>query len=403
MQSQSRHFYTRFADSWKKDEERISLLRYDPEVSTFDNAILLPLRRRKDLPCKAFEGGVANDKCRFITGVQRSKKNYQLPFACNKGYSVSEKRYIDEDVVFGGVIFGHFGHVIIDSCTRLWHYARHHNDGKKRVFLTTPETDFKYGRFFDIAGMDWEIVTEPTQYRSVTIPDEAFFSGDTGSAIWLEWWNFLKKKAYQAANHSDLPEKIYMTRTKFSGNDGINEEYYEKYYQNLGYKVISPEKLPLDEQICIISHTKSIVCTMGTLAHMLVFAEDGTDVTLLLRAPSTLMRSQITINLLRRLNWRCVEATINPLPASQSNGAFLYAPTPEFKEYCHDFGLPEPPECKITPEMTVAYFKKWTDNYSKLLSWSYVQKATAIDFLESLSYFLTGTEINRETYKNYQQ
>ena len=401
MNNTNRHFYTRFNDIWESELKKIIPIETKPDIREIDNAVLLPLRRRKDLQVKAFEGGVVNNRGQFVSGVQRSKRNFQLPFSCNKGYRVDNARYVDEKTVFGGVIFGHFGHVLIDTCSRLWHFAENPDDGLKRVFVSTPETTFKYGKLFDLSGMVWKIIEEPTRFREVVVPGEAFFSNDRGSKTWLEWWGFLKKKALQIANHGQFYDKIYLTRTQFAGNDGINEEFYENYWQKLGYTVISPEKLPLEEQICLISHAKSVVCTMGTLAHMLVFAQDGIDVTLLLRSPSTIMRGQMAINTLRRFNWRCVEATINPLPTSQSNGVFFYAPTPQFREFCAENDLPQPEDFAPTPEMTEAYLRKWVANYSKMLSWHYIQKTPCVDFLAALSYFLTGTDIDKKAYADH--
>ena len=394
-------FYTRFNNSWEVEFNRIIYPENSPSVRSFNNAVLLPLRRRKDMHVKAFEGGVINDRGKFVAGVQRSRKNFHLTFSCNQGYKVENARYVDEKVVFGGVIFGHFGHTLIDTCTRLWHFAENHNDGLKRVFVATPDTRFKYGKIFDLAGMDWEIVEEPTRFREVVVPDEACWSNDRGHPVWLEWWDFLAKRALETAKKGPYYDKIYLTRTQFAGNDGINEEFYEKYYEKLGFKVISPEKLPIEEQINTISHAKQIVSTMGTLTHLLVFARADADVTILLREPSTVMRSQLIINKIKGFKWRCIEATINPLPTSQSNGTFLYGPTPQFREYCNAVGLPQPPEFKFSSDMVVEYLRKWTNNYSKMLSWGYVQKTPCVDFLASLSYLLTGSEIDKKAYTDY--
>jgi len=398
MQATKKHFYTRYALQWEKALLKAIPLESRPNTSVFDHAYILPLRRRRDLKCNAFEGGVVTDKQNFVTGVQRSRKHYDLNFACTKGYRIENARYINEKVVFGGVLYGHFGHVIIDSCTRLWHYAENNADGLKRVFIQTPDTKFCYGRFFDLAGMEWEIIEESTQFREVVVPEEAYWSFDRGKPAWLEWWDFLKKKALKTSNLKPSCKKIYLTRTNFHAKDGINEIYYENYYKSLGYAVISPEQLPLEDQICIIAQATHIVCTMGTLAHMLVFANDGTDVTLLLRSPSSVMPAQLTINQLRRFHWRCVEATLNPLPVSQSNGTFLYGPTPFFREYCKDYDLPEPPEYTFPPEMIVEYLRKWAENYKKPICWDYIKNFPCFDFLASLNYFFTGEELDKETY-----
>lgn len=44
--------------------------------------------------------------------------------------------YLNENVVFGGVIVGHFGHFILESMGRLWYLLKHDTLNTRIVFTT---------------------------------------------------------------------------------------------------------------------------------------------------------------------------------------------------------------------------------------------------------------------------
>ena len=298
----------------------------------------------------------------------------------------------DERVVFGGVIYGHFGHQIIDGFTRLWHFARHHEEGLKYVFVLQPGANPRHAQaFFALAGLDnYEIITAPMRFKEVICPEEAFFSGGGANPTWLEWFDHIAANVGAGEN---LPDKIYLTRTQWKANDGVGEEYFEEFFKNQGYTVVAPETLPLAEQVRHIAHASHIACTMGTMAHLLTFARRGTDVTILLRSPSSIMPAQLNICEVRGLNWRMVDATSNPLPTSQSNGMFVYWPTRQFYRWCKENGLSAltPRRIGMDEEENLAlYLSRWTERFSDPANFKYIESRTARDFVDSLRTFFEG-------------
>ena len=219
-----------------------------------------------------------------------------------------------------------------------------------------------------------------TQFPEVIIPDEAYRTGDGGNPAWLEWFGYVMKKA---GKHFDT-DKIYLTRTQWPAGDGVGEEYYERFFESEGYKVIAPEKLSLADQIRYISGATHIACTMGTMAHMLPFARPDADVTILLRSPSSIMPAQLTINRLKGFKWRMIDATCNPLPTGQSNGCFLYAPTDGFCEWS------KTEKNKICDNLLVRYLKIWAKRFSDPVNYRYINNRTMKDAVDSLTKYFEG-------------
>lgn len=387
-----RLFYSEYEKNWKATLDSLRTLP-EPKVKAVKRGILLPLKKRSDCDpdMNVYEGGVCGPDFSFVAGLERNSRAPLYNLACKKSYVTVGLDVRQEKVVFGGVIFGHFGHEILDGMTRLWHYARHHDDGLKRVFVLQPGASSTHAeKFFKLAGMDYEILKSPTQFQEVIVPDEVFHTGEGGNKIWLEWFDYLKAKV----KYDDTPEKVYLTRTQWPANDGVGEEYYERYFQSEGYKAIAPEKIPLADQIRYIYNATHIVTTMGTMAHMLAFARPDADVTILLRSPSSMMPAQLIINKMRGYKWCMIDATRNPLPTGQSNGCFLYALTGYFCKWARDAGK------KIVPRPFVfnvdetdnffAYLQKWANRFSDPANLRYIKNKTAKDFVDSLTKYFEG-------------
>lgn len=386
-------FYSEHAQKWQAALDAVQTLPA-PGVRTVPRGILLPLQKRDDCApdLNCYQGGVAGPDFAFVAGVERKAGAPLYNLACKKSYVAVGVDVRHERVVFGGVIYGHFGHEIIDGMTRLWHYARNHADGLKRVFVVQPGASTKHAEaFFHLAGMEYEIITQPTQFAEVIVPDEAYRTGDGGNTAWLEWFNFIKARCGTPAQSG----RLYLTRRKFKADDGVGEEYFEEFFRTQGYEVVAPERLPLDEQIRRIAGATHIATTMGTMAHMLAFARPGADVTILLRSPASVMPAQLGINKLRGFDWRMIDGTRNPLPTGQSNGCFLYWPTRGFYEWAKK-GLCL--KSVLTPRrigldedaLLLAYFEKWARRFSDPLNYKYIKNRTMKDVVDSLKHYFEG-------------
>ena len=91
----------------------------------------------------------------------------------------------------------------------------------------------------------------------------------------------------------------------------INEKYFEDFFVAKGYDVISPEELSLTEQISLVSGAEKIACTLGTLAHWLLFCRPNTEITVLTRVDYTVLPPQCLINEAKQADWHIVDVSMN--------------------------------------------------------------------------------------------
>lgn len=404
-------FYTEYAPKWEKAVQAARVLDTELEAREYDNAILLPLRRRKESPASAYngwhEGGVCSGEHTFLAGLARKYPVADVNWGCIKGYSPSKTVYRDETVVFGGVLIDHFGHNLVDCLSRMWYFAKNTDTPYKFVFLMMTNHKKYVKDFFQLAGLDedrYEIITEATQFRRVIIPDQAVFSiSSTAHPDWLLFFDKIKeniRKTLPAPN----ADKLYLTRTQLPEEKVFetNERYFERFFSERGYVCVAPEKLSLAEQINLIMNASSIVTTMGTLSHMMLFANQNANCTILLRTPSEIVYPQIIIDLLKGYTCSYVEVTKEILPSPHSRGVPLYLHTDYFMQYLADQNI------SFTSEQTVEqlmkdimgeYIGKYALNYRDPSAFKRIANFTAFDFVNAMNYALYGVKLDKKKYQ----
>ena len=403
-------FYTEYAAKWEKAVGEAKILDTELKAPEYENAILLPLRKRKDSPTSAvngwFEGGVCTSDYGFIAGHDRKYPSVDANYACTSAYVPNEVQYRDETVIFGGVLYNHFGNLMIESLSRMWYYAKNPDTPYKYVFLMMEGHKTYHKVWFDVAGFTedrYEVITQATQFKKVIVPDQTFFAlSAVAHPEWLAYFDLIRKKVSEIQQKSDI-QKVYLTRTQCNDKttQEINEAYYEAFYEKLGYTIIAPEKLPLTEQINIIMNASELVSTLGTLSHMAVFAAPDVRCTFLLREPARILRPQVAIDQLKNYSCVYVEATKAILPSTHEKGVPLYYPTKYLADYAKENNLlyEEKDSYEEMQAITTEYLYKYALNYRNPSAFKHIANYTAFDFVNTMNYALYGIKLDKKKYQ----
>ena len=129
-----------------------------------------------------------------------------------------------------------------------------------------------------------ERITEPTRFTRVWIPDNSMQLTDgvrKWSPLFKKTIETMKKNASQSEKAYD---RIYLSRAALKSNKDFGEERIESLFSEMGYTVIHPESLSIDQQISIMANCKSVVATDGSIAHNAIFCNSSADVNILLKA-----------------------------------------------------------------------------------------------------------------------
>jgi len=380
----SKRFYVENVTEWENCLKKKVFLDRKLEAKVIENGIILPARLLPSPnPLEEYAGGVCDNDFNFIAGFSRMDPHEEQlggGYGCVESaypVEVNEIVHIDEDVIFGGTLFGHFGHFMIEHWSRLWYVIQNPELELKVVFVVTHGGYKKwFDDFFRLMGIAKERIIyvvdkpidKPIQFRSVIVPEQSQYNS----------WRYIKYTKeflipYQAIKSNVKPsnvKKIYLTRSQFKNplRSFFNEKYFEDFFCNRGFKVIAPEKLNLEEQLSLITGADEIASTEGTLSHWAMFCKPGVKFTMLTRN-ITAEPIQIFINDAFGIdNYYIVEAYKNFLYVHKHNeGVFFLGSNKHWKEFVADYFGEQIAEYDDNSYLSVAldkYVNAWCKKYS---------------------------------------
>lgn len=400
-------------NGFKKKLYAINLPKFEKQASvsylrteelkcvTVDNGIILPLRKT-DIPAldAIYEGGVCDESFKFIAGHIRYNNGKYNNLETVRSYKSNDVGYLDEEVVYMGTAFHHFGHFLLESLNRLWWIVKNRMFDIKVVFLKNKIFESPFLELLELVGIKKENIVfleSPTKFRSVIIPDQSLcFFDSYHQELVLPYEEMLKK--ITPSNYG----KIYLSRTQFRKKDCINEEYFEEFYREMGYKIIYPEQLNIKEQISLVSGADEIVSTIGTISHLALFAKKGARITSLLRSRTAFSTAQTIINQSKELNYTFVDVTCNFLPHRYSANCYYIGPNVTWRDFVkQEYGL----ELNIDlfdylnseHSHMGDYFKQWIKTFSNKNQLKKIQKDTSLDILNNLEVVFADQAVDFKT------
>ena len=223
-----------------------------------------------------------------------------------------------ETVIYLGMFHSTWGHCITDNIRRLWflksEYFKEFKDCPLVYLICTKMKEFtletyeNFRRLLEILEVDVEslrLVTEPTVFEKIILPDESFSLGRTFTNEYRETINQIRDFALK--NKTTLPvKKVYY----FHGARHIGEEHLAEYFHSKGYEVVSPEKLTLDEQLNLLINCENFAATIGSTSHNSVFLREGTEATFIPRLPGSIGSYQASLNQVNSIKANYVDSTL---------------------------------------------------------------------------------------------
>ena len=224
--------FVRDKDGWSKLASADYHIDKLPEVFEVEKGIALP--------CRDYSGGICDSEFLFKAGLCRNVSDPNCWGTIKSGYVVDKNslKFIDETVVFGGVIIPHFGHMMLDCLTRLWWHVENPDSNLRFIFVVLTRgfdgwKDFIW-EYFDLLGIARErilVINEPTQFAKIIVPEEAAHGWSGYTDKWESVFelmaknataycvcegggvHFLKKYIYQKAGMAKLMHKALMKVT----------------------------------------------------------------------------------------------------------------------------------------------------------------------------------------------
>lgn len=276
------------------------MAKFDPELSlsgqirVVENAILVPWGRgkyrRMGRPAGVFtsDGEFCADAVTYRAGARPTTVQPEFP-------DLDEvKDRIEGTVLFGGLAYGHFGHALCESLSRLW--AVDSFDEKIDSILYFPKKKFTWPHrslsqlkplLHSLGALPpLTAINNPTRVERLVIAPQAFGVNDMiGGAP--EFRNFTNRRWRQRVK-ANGPEKLYISRSEVFSKRGrpLLEERIEDNLRSEGFTIFHPQQHDLQTQLEHYKAAKVIVSTDNSALHLAAFViGPDTKVAILLRRP----------------------------------------------------------------------------------------------------------------------
>ncbi len=177
--------------------------------------------------------------------------------------------------LWGGVLWVHFGHFLVESTSRLWGLANPGGPVDGVLFIPkrpkVGEAVQPYHRhFMDLMAPDLPIrvTASPVRVEELVVPGQGFGIGRimAGTA------------KFRAAIHGrfarevkpDGPDKLYISRSALGLGKGglLGEELLEGLLEKEGYEIFHPQKHPMETQIARYKAARQIIAADGSALHL---------------------------------------------------------------------------------------------------------------------------------------
>lgn len=234
----------------------------------------------------------------------------------------------DEDVIYGGYLFEHWGHFLVESTCRLWYVLQNVSDTRPVVFAVSRKPSKVFTDFFDFLGLKDRIlfVNRPTRFKNVSVPEPSFVfcRQDRMSPLFLMPFDRIVEQVESAGF-----DKVYLSKSKWTGLDFqcFGEEKLERAFRKNGYHIVYPETMTLKEQVAVLKGASEIATSAGTLAHNILFLPSSDlkerRLIILNRSP-TVLPVQACLNEIKKVQCCYIDAFYAPFKNSFIDGPFFW-------------------------------------------------------------------------------
>lgn len=186
-----------------------------------------------------------------------------------------------EEAFYGGTIYDHFGHFLLDSLSRLYPILNEVRDSNSPILFHYPldsldrEKVLKgyVGEFLTLLGLAHKkivFINEPLlvnklYFHEATFSDANFVSDSI-------------KSSYPCLSHKPkTAKKGFISKSKLQSGTGFTSqgEEIDEIFESLGFDVIYPESIALQEQIDIVQSYDVLIGFPSSFFHLKLFCKEG--------------------------------------------------------------------------------------------------------------------------------
>lgn len=201
--------------------------------------------------------------------------------------------------LWGGVLWMHFGHFLVESTSRLWAFdhLREKIDGvlfipkRPRNGSEVAEFQHEFGRLLNL-DVPIACAGSPEEVERLIVPGQGFGLGNM--IVGTDEYKATIANRFATDIPAEGSDRLYISRSKLPSGRGnlIGEPELESYLANQGYRIYHPEKHDVRHQIATYKAARKVIAAEGSALHMLALvAQPDAEVAIVVRRPSGATRN----------------------------------------------------------------------------------------------------------------
>ena len=215
------------------------------------------------------DGNLVEQSISWSTSTERVNQTPKMPI---------EAKRLPGKYIFGGILYGHFGHFIVESLGRIWALDAEGVEADGILFtpksLTFAESSvLKQQQLASLLGarLPFVVAREPLQVDELYVPAQGF-----GMNNLIEGSDAFRSFINTHAGASIEPmgeEKLYISRSLLPRDRGsvLGEYKLEEYLREEGYDIFHPQRAKAEEQIARYKAARDIISVDCSPVHMLAY------------------------------------------------------------------------------------------------------------------------------------
>lgn len=244
-------------------------------IVELDNAIVVP-RAANGTNAAAQKSGVFDSDGAFVRESVTFRKVGQ--FNSEPDFpKENDIRFLKSRYMYGGVLFGHFGHFLVDSLARIWAVCELGDKIDGIVF--TPKTNAGdlqrvarvQRRIVQALGVPHPIINTAHRLRveKLYVPNQGIGLDDWGVGS-PGFHRFVREQGGRKGA-TEGRRKLYLSRSALPRQRAsyLSEKILVSHLEDEGYTVIHPQQHSIEEQIALYRAAEYVISPNGSPLHLL--------------------------------------------------------------------------------------------------------------------------------------
>lgn len=252
------------------------------EIVSLADALVVP-PRRDEPPAPTNRSGVFDREGRFVIASVQQRATVPLntepvlPSPDGTGRLAGTWLY-------GGVLFGHFGHFLVESLARVW--ALDHLAGRLDGVLFVPKANtdnFDHvlrtqQPLLDALGVSGPVrlIRDPVTVERLHVPYQGIGIGELWETATPAFRAYMRRHGGRHIAPAG-PERVYLSRSALGAQRAglLLERRLEAHLEAAGYAIVHPQQLGKADQVALYRKARVVISPDGSPLHLLAYVGDA--------------------------------------------------------------------------------------------------------------------------------